>query len=143
DRRMQRDRDDEGAIEEEPECRAVEPGQDVGGPEPALDRINDGGEMEGDRAGEHGGRQALGEPEPGVEARRSAHSSPFRSARAVSRFRPAIERVGSSDFGQWARQFSWVWQAWQPASPATRARRSLWPRSRTSVIKVQARLSAA
>ena len=37
----------------------------------------------------------------------------------------------------------WVWQLWQPTSPATARKRSVWSVSRTSLTRVQARLSAA
>ncbi len=84
-----------------------------------------------------------GTPASRAARRRRAHSSPRSAARAVARFRPAIEAVGLSAFGQSVRQLSWLWQAWQPASPATARRRSGWPSSRTSLTSVQARLSAA
>ena len=54
-----------------------------------------------------------------------------------------MERVGESSFGQSFVQLMSVWQEWQPASPATAARRSPFAPSRASFTSVHARLSAA
>ena len=65
------------------------------------------------------------------------------AARAVSCFSPLMPAVGSSPLGQRSEQVVWVWQAWQPASPATDFKRSFCAASRTSLTSDQARLSAA
>ena len=54
-----------------------------------------------------------------------------------------MERVGERCFGQRSVQLTWVWQAWQPASPETARSRSRFSFSRTSLKSVQARFSAA
>src|SRR3954469_22831643 len=111
--------------------------QDLARRQPAADGVDDGNEMHRHREGENDGRAALGDVETCV------HRRPFHARAAVARFRPAIEKVGDSAFGQNSVQLMWLWQEWQPASPDTAARRSSWPRSRTSLTSVQARLSAA
>jgi hypothetical protein len=37
--------------------------------------------------------------------------SPLSAATSVARFRPAMEAVGLSPFGQYFVQFWWLWQA--------------------------------
>src|SRR5690606_12082450 len=99
------------------------------------------GEMDDDAEGEHYGARALRDPEPGFDPR--AHSSPFIAALRTARLSPEIPAVGEMCFGQRSVQLRWVWQAWQPASPATARSRSAFPASRSSQTSVHARLSAA
>ena len=74
---------------------------------------------------------------------RVCQSSPRRTAFAVARLSPAIDAVGEICFGQRSVQLTCVWQLWQPASPATARNRSERAPSRTSLINVHARFSAA
>src|SRR5437868_14487181 len=72
-----------------------------------------------------------------------AHSLSRTAALAVARFKPAIAAVGARCFGHHCVHDPCVWQAWQPASPATARKRTRPPTSRASLTSVHARLSAA
>src|SRR2546422_1294806 len=119
-------------------ARSVE---DLRSRESALHRVDDRDEVNDHAQREQRGARALRDPEQALGFR--AHSSPFRTEPRTALFRPEIPAVGARPIGQRSVQLMCVWQAWQPASPATARRRSCFTTSRSSLTRVQARLSAA
>src|SRR5260221_2178598 len=138
---MYGDRQHEYRIEREPAGAAARAGEDCGRRETTAYRIDDGDQVHRDAKSQHRGARALRDPERGLGA--VIHSVPSTAAFATVRFRPAMAAVGERCFGQRSVQLMCVWQAWQPASPATACSRALLAVSRLSRTRVQARLSAA
>ena len=82
---MDRHRGDEHAVEGEEGDIAVGAGEDFARGQPAAHRVENGGEMHGDRESQHeGGRRCSSE-------QLGAHGRPRRLRRITARLRPAIE----------------------------------------------------
>src|SRR3989454_10166177 len=140
-RRMDRNSQDEDRVKDEPGNIAARSAEDLRGRKSALHRVDDRDEVNDHAQREQRGARALRDPEQALGFR--AHSSPFRTEPRTALLRPEIAAVGDRPIGQRSVQLMWVWQAWQPASPATARRRSIVAASRSSLTSVQARLSAA
>ena len=137
DRRVDRHRQHEHDIEGEEPVVAARAAQNLAGGQPAAHGIKDGGEMHGDGEREHRGRGAL------RQERASRSCAPPQRARHHGALQ-AGDRIGRRDrLGAELRAAHVGMAGWQPVLPDTARNRVSWPPSRTSLTKVQARLSAA
>ena len=138
-------------------CRAMR-ARIVGRRQSAADRVDHRREVHDDAGARARTRSRAARPtaaprpraldDPGRTARPRSRmhprsSSPFSSAGTRRASGPAIDAVGARCFGQRSVQLACVWQAWQPASPATACRRSRLRAVAQSLTSVHARLSAA
>src|SRR5438034_7926762 len=133
---MDRDSQDKDRVKDEPGNIAARSAEDLRGGKSALHRVDDRDEVNDHAQREQRGARALSDPEQALGFR--AHSSPFRTEPRTALLRPEIAAVGARPIGQRSVQLMCVWQAWQPASPATAPRRPTGAASRTPLPRPQA-----